>query len=79
VLGVSLDKAKPAWIDAITIDNLTWTHVSDLLGWSNAVAQQYQIFQIPQNFLIDPSGKIIGKNLRGADLQAKLCELLGCN
>jgi hypothetical protein len=34
---------------------------------------------IPQNFLIDPNGKIIGKNLRGAALEAKLCELLGCN
>lgn len=76
VLGVSLDKAKPAWIDAITIDNLTWTHVSDLLGWANAAAQQYQIYSIPQNFLIDPEGKIVGKNLRGAALDRKLAKVL---
>ena len=76
VLGVSLDKAKPAWIDAINIDNLNWTHVSDLLGWSNAVAQQYQIYSIPQNFLIDPEGKIVGKNLRGAALENKLAKVL---
>ena len=76
VLGVSLDKAKPAWIDAINIDNLTWTHVSDLLGWSNSAAQQYQIYSIPQNFLIDPEGKVVGKNLRGAALERKLAKVL---
>lgn len=76
VLGVSLDKAKPAWIDAINIDNLTWTHVSDLQGWGNSAAQQFQIYQIPQNFLLDPQGKIVGKNLRGAALDRKLERLL---
>ncbi|RYZ20258.1 MAG: TlpA family protein disulfide reductase, partial [Chitinophagaceae bacterium] len=79
ILGVSLDQNKDAWMKAIKADNLTWTHVSDLQSWSNAVAQLYQVTGIPQNFLIDPSGKIVGKNLRGADLEARLCELLGCN
>ena len=72
VLGVSLDKTKPAWIEAIKMDGLTWGHVSDLQGWTNAVAQQFQITSIPQNFLIGPDGKIIAKNLRGADLERKL-------
>ncbi len=76
VLGVSLDKAKPAWIDAIQMDGLTWTNISDLQGWSNAAAQQFQIFSIPQNFLIDPDGKVIGKNLRGAALERKLAKFL---
>ena len=76
VLGVSLDKAKPAWIDAITMDGLTWTHVSDLQGWSNAVAVQNQIFSIPQNYLIDPEGRIVGKNLRGPALERKLEKIL---
>ncbi|MBK8496441.1 MAG: TlpA family protein disulfide reductase [Chitinophagaceae bacterium] len=76
VLGVSLDKAKPAWLDAIHMDGLTWTHISDLQGWSNAVAQQFQIFSIPQNFLIDPDGKVVGKNLRGAALERKLAKIL---
>ena len=76
VLGVSLDKAKPAWIDAIAMDGLTWTHVSDLQGWNNSVAQQNQIFSIPQNYLIDPQGKIVGKNLRGAALERKLEKFL---
>jgi peroxiredoxin len=72
VLGVSLDRARQPWIQAIQEDGLTWTHVSDLKFWNNEVAAKYKIQQIPQNLLLDPSGKIIGKNLRGPDLQARL-------
>lgn len=79
VLGVSLDKAREPWLKAIKDDGLAWTQVSDLKFWYNDVAVKYHIQQIPQNFLIDPSGRIVGRNLRGPDLQAKLCELLGCN
>ena len=78
VLGISLDRTKSPWLQAIKDDKLGWTQVSDLKFWNNEVAVKYKIQSIPQNFLIDPSGKIIGKNLRGAELQSKLCELLGC-
>ena len=79
VFGVSLDREKDAWVKAIEKDGLSWTHVSDLQFWNNAAAQAYHVQAIPQNFLIDPNGKIIVKNLRGAELESKLCELLGCN
>nr|WP_214449178.1 TlpA disulfide reductase family protein [Flavihumibacter rivuli] len=78
VLGVSLDRERDRWLKAIKDDRLDWTHVSDLKFWQNAVAVQYKVQSIPQNLLIDPNGKIIAKNLRGEDLQSKLCELLGC-
>ena len=76
VLGVSLDQAKQAWLSAIKMDGLTWTHVSDLKGWGNDVATLFKITSIPQNILIDPKGKIIAKNLRGDALNVKLEELL---
>jgi peroxiredoxin len=74
VIGISLDQAnaRDKWLKAIHEDQLTWTQVSDLKFWKNAVAVQYGIQAIPQNFLIDPAGKIIAKNLRGEDLVAKL-------
>ena len=75
VLGVSLDQKKPAWVEAIAADGLTWQHVSDLKGWSNDVAAMYDVKAIPQNFLIDPNGILIGKNLRGEALQAKLAKI----
>jgi peroxiredoxin len=79
VLGVSLDRigSKDAWLKAIYDDNLAWTHVSDLQWWNNAVAKLYGIQSIPQNLLLDPAGRIIGKNLRGQDLHNKLEEVLG--
>ncbi len=81
ILGVSLDRVtqKERWISAIAEDNLTWTQVSDLKFWKNEVAQLYKVGSIPQNYLIDPQGKIVGKNLRGPALEEKLCQLLGCN
>lgn len=68
VLGVSLDQDKGKWLEAIKKDGLTWNHVSDLKYWNNAVAAQFGIQSIPASFLIDPTGKIVARDLRGADL-----------
>lgn len=79
ILGVSLDKpnAKDKWLAAIHKDGLTWTHVSDLKFWDSKTAGLYAVRGIPQNFLLDPNGKIIAKNLRGDDLEDKLAEIFG--
>ncbi len=79
ILGVSLDQAnaKDRWMKAIHDDNLeSWTQVSDLKGWNNEVAKLYGVRAIPQNFLIDPEGRIIAKNLRDKALHEKLAEIL---
>lgn len=76
ILGVSLDEEKTAWLGAIEKDHLAWNQVSDLKGWQSSAAQLYGIQSIPMNFLLDKSGKIIGKGLRGEDLEAKLKELM---
>ncbi len=77
ILGISLDKpsAKEKWMKAIHDDKLNWAHISDLQYWNNAVAVQYGIQAIPQNLLLDPTGKIIGKNLKGEDLEKKLATI----
>lgn len=77
VFGVSLDEDKDKWLAAIKKDELKWTQVSDLKGWENEVAMKYRITAIPRNLLIGPDGKIIAKDLRGEDLEAKLEEILG--
>jgi len=77
VFGVSLDRTKDDWIKAIADDKLTWTHVSDLQYWSNAAAKMYAVNSIPANFLLDETGTIIARNLRGEDLRNKVSELLG--
>jgi peroxiredoxin len=79
ILGVSLDRsgAKDKWLAAIHKDGLAWTHVSDLKFWDSKAAALYAVRGIPQNFLLDPNGKIIAKNLRGEDLENKLEEIFG--
>lgn len=76
VLGVSLDRDRGAWLKAIETDKLAWTQVSDLQFWNNAAAQLYRVTGIPYNFLMDPSGKIVAKNLRGEELHQMLSTLL---
>jgi peroxiredoxin len=75
VLGVSLDDNKENWLKAIEVDNLDWYHVSDLQGWKNAVAKQFGVQSIPFSILIDKEGVILGKNLRGEELQNTLSDL----
>jgi len=79
IVGVSLDRpnGKNDWLAAIKNDGLTWTEVSDLKFWNNQVAGLYSITSIPANFLIDPNGKIIARDLRGDDLENELAEVLG--
>jgi peroxiredoxin len=75
ILGVSLDTDKDKWVEAIKKDNLGWTHISDLQGWESIAARAYEIQAIPTNYLLDPEGKIIAKDLRGEDLGMKLDEI----
>jgi peroxiredoxin len=77
VFGVSLDQKKEDWVKAIADDKLTWTHVSDLQYWSNAAAKMFAVSAIPANFLLDETGTIIGRNLRGEALYNKVNEVLG--
>jgi peroxiredoxin len=63
VFSVSLDRDKAAWLKAIQDDSLTWTHASDLQFWNNAAAGLYGVQSIPANFLIDPEGNVVGRDL----------------
>ncbi len=74
ILGISLDKAaqREQWVKAIADDKLNWPQVSDLKGWDSQAAKRYGINSIPASFLLDPTGKIVYRNLRGKDLEEKL-------
>lgn len=62
VLNVSLDKDKDSWVNAIKSDGLVWpNHMSDLGFWNSKAAAEYGVQFVPQSFLVDPNGKIVGK------------------
>jgi peroxiredoxin len=75
ILGVSFDKNKDKWLQAVEDDRLTWKQVGDLKGWGNEAGKLYAIKSIPSNILLDPKGIIIAKNLQGEDLLAQLNKL----
>ncbi len=77
VLGLSLDteKQRAAWLKAVEVDGMLWKQA--IVGtWGQGVPLQYEVWAVPQNFLVDPNGKIVAKNLRGQELHDKLKEIL---
>lgn len=77
IVGVSLDKSKVNWERAIEDDGLNWNHVSSLQYWKEPIAVLYGVRSIPEAFVLNEDGVIVAKNLRGAQLDAKIEELLG--
>jgi len=75
IIGISLDENRQAWSDAICKDGLPWIHLSDAKGFAGPVPDLYGIKAIPRNFLLDTTGKIIAKDLRGEALEKKLEEI----
>lgn len=76
VLGVSLDEKKDRWLKAVAEDKLPWKQVCDFKAFESEVKDLYNITSIPANVLVDPDGKIVGKDLRGEDLHQRLAELI---
>ena len=78
IIQYSVDEKKDEekWKAAIRKDQLTWTQLADLNGFENKVSKLYGVQPIPDNFLIDPSGKIIGRRVEGKELEEKLKKLL---
>lgn len=79
IIAVSLDIKKDLWEKAISTDKLPWIHVSDLKGFNNEAAILYGVNLVPTNFLLDPDGIIVARNLRGEDLEKKLAEIFKQN
>lgn len=76
IVGVSLDEKKEQWLGAVKQDGMPWIQVSDLKGFKTEIAVKYGIDAIPQNFLINPEGIIVAKNLRGEDVKEKIAKFI---
>ena len=77
ILQVSFDEDAAVWLRAIEEDGLKWDHVSDLRRWETVVADLYGVEKIPSNFLVDPEGRIIGRDLFANELTEYLENLYG--
>ena len=79
IIGVSLDRTREQWEQAVIDDNLPWTQVSNLNFWNDPVARRYSIRAIPQSYLLDKDGLVMGKNLRGQELEDRILSLLNAD
>jgi thiol-disulfide isomerase/thioredoxin len=77
IYGFSLDEDANKWTDAIDADGIKWVQTSELLGWKSKGVEMYGIQSIPTNYLLDPNGVIIAKNLVGEELEDKLNDIFG--
>jgi len=75
VFAINLDDSRSIWENASKRDRVTWTQISDSLGWDSPLAAAYNVNALPMSFLLDPEGHIIARNLRGAKLESKLAEI----
>ena len=76
IVSVSLDEKADEWKKAIASDKLTWTNISNLKDFQDPIAVQYSVKLIPSTFVIDAAGTVVAKDLRGAELKAKIASLL---
>jgi len=76
VYAVSVDEDRAKWQRAVAEDKLPWLQVSDLGGQGGPAGRQYRIWAIPSNWLLDPQGRIVARDLRGLDLARELKRLL---
>lgn len=75
IIGISIEKNEDHWKLAIENDKLPWINLSNLKGWDK-VSENYGVKAIPQNFLLDPYGVIIDKNIEPEHLIDKLDKIL---
>ncbi|MDR3094792.1 MAG: TlpA family protein disulfide reductase [Bacteroidales bacterium] len=75
IYQVSLDQTKGAWEKAVKEDRLIWTNVCDFKYYDSDPVKEYNVENLPANFLIDNEGTIIAKGLRGGELEKRLSEI----
>lgn len=76
IISISKDTNKEYWVQAIKDDELPWSQLSNLQGWNEEAFKAYGVHATPSNFLINSSGIIVERNLRGDEIEEKIREHL---
>jgi len=76
IYQVSIDQDEKLWKKAIKEDGLNWINVCDLENGSGLAVRNFNVQQIPANYLISQKGEIVGKNLYGIALEEKVADYI---
>jgi hypothetical protein len=72
-----MDDDKAKWLKAIKDEKMSWLQVSDLKAFKGNLSKLYNFNGIPTCVLIDPTGNIVTRNMRGSWMDKKLIDLYG--
>ena len=76
IFGVSLDNRRELWTKAIEKDARIWVNGSRLLKFQAQSAIDYSVTSLPFNVLVDDEGRIIARNLQGAELEKQVQNII---
>jgi peroxiredoxin len=76
IVGISLDQNEAKLRDFIKTRKMPWPQYFDGKGWQTKLAEQYGVLSIPATYLLDREGKIIGRDLRGDELEQAVAAAL---
>lgn len=71
-VAIEYEDKRDKWLEVVVEAKMSWTNVSDLNGWQSLIAKHFKTYAVPYNYLIDPRGIIIAKELYGEELAMKL-------
>ena len=76
IIGISLDKDETKWKEAVKEFDMKWLQCCDPLELHGEVAPRYKVAGIPRTVLVDPEGKVVALDLRGAKLVEEVGKFL---
>ena len=78
ILGISADDIEEAEFKEWLVEKeVPWPQVFTGEGWKSEMLELFEIKGIPTAILVDKNGDIVGVDLRGEELKAKVESLLG--
>lgn len=76
IIGVSLDDDYNKWTNAIKKDGLTWPQVAELKKWRCKAVELYDVKTVPHTVILDGENRIVGKNIKGEELEKLIIKIL---
>lgn len=73
IVSISIDKEEKPWLNAVKSEDLKWTNIRDT---DHKIADKYKVTAVPTMYIVDSKGRLVGENLRGEELAAKISELM---
>jgi len=75
ILGLATENSKTAWLKDLEKEKLPWLQVIDEQENKSVSLKQFAISKYPTTVLVDPAGKIVGRDLNIKALEAILDKL----